>query len=64
MSMLREYVNWPIGMLEHIEALEQLRVLANGERIRVEQSKSEIPRGIDTPDDVGQVLKILLEQDK
>ena len=64
MSMLREYVNWPIGMFEHIEALEQLRVLANGERIRVEQSTSEIPRGIDTPEDVAHVLKILSEEDK
>ena len=59
MSLLRDFVTWPIARLERIEALEQLRVLANGERIQIVQSVVNIPPGIDTPEDVPNVLETL-----
>jgi len=41
---------WPVGRLEQIEKLEQLRVLENGESILVAVT-SRATRGIDTPED-------------
>jgi len=45
--------------VEDIERLEQLRVLWHGYRIAVAVSKSEIPPGVDTPEDLEAVRKIL-----
>jgi 3-deoxy-manno-octulosonate cytidylyltransferase (CMP-KDO synthetase) len=45
--------------LEKAEALEQLRVLWHGERIAVAISKSEIPPGVDTPQDLEAVRRML-----
>ena len=43
----------PSSALEHIEALEQLRVLWQGERIHVEVAQSHLPvEGVDTPEDL------------
>ena len=48
---LLEFTNWPAGVLEQTEMLEQLRYLENGIRIRmIETSTSSI--GIDTPEDL------------
>ncbi len=63
MSLLRDFVTWPTATLERTEALEQLRVLANGERIQMAQSVVYIPPGIDTPEDVPNVLEFLSEED-
>ena len=49
-SLLMQMPMWPVGRLEQIEKLEQLRVLENGESILV----AVVPRaarGIDTPED-------------
>jgi len=59
MAMLQRYVSWPAHPLEQTEHLEQLRVLARGENIRVELSQVEIPPGIDVPEDVNRVLAAL-----
>ena len=59
MRLLKEFVAWPMATLEQTEALEQLRVLANGESIRVAEPHAEIPPGIDTPEDVARVLEAL-----
>ncbi|ADU96686.1 3-deoxy-D-manno-octulosonate cytidylyltransferase [Thermovibrio ammonificans HB-1] len=55
---LEKFVNWPVGRLEGLEKLEQLRILENGERIKVELVEKEL-HGVDTPRDVEKVNKIL-----
>ena len=59
LNFLKDFTAWPMAWLEKIEALEQLRVLANGETIQLAKSSTEIPPGIDTPDDVDSVLEAL-----
>lgn len=52
-SFIKEYVNWPASELEHIEALEQLRVLFQGEKIHVAVANSNVPvEGVDTAEDL------------
>ena len=41
--------------IQPLEALEQLRVLWNGERIAVHVSKSRPGPGVDTPEDLARV---------
>ena len=60
-SFLREYVSWIPSDIEGIEALEQLRALWHGARIRVDVSNQTLGPGIDTPADVEHVLKLLKE---
>ena len=58
-SFLKKYSRLKASPLEKAEALEQLRVLWHGYRIAVAVSKSEIPPGVDTPEDLEAVRKIL-----
>jgi 3-deoxy-manno-octulosonate cytidylyltransferase (CMP-KDO synthetase) len=58
-SFLKKYSRLKASPLEKAEALEQLRVLWHGYRIAVAVSRSEIPPGVDTPDDLEAVRKIL-----
>ncbi len=52
-GFIKDYVNWPASQLEQVEALEQLRVLYQGEHIHVEVAKSNVPvEGVDTPEDL------------
>lgn len=52
-GFIKDYVNWPTSELEQVEALEQLRVLYQGERIHVAVANSHVPvEGVDTPDDL------------
>ncbi|OUS28969.1 3-deoxy-manno-octulosonate cytidylyltransferase [Thalassotalea sp. 42_200_T64] len=52
-GFIKDYVQWPASALEQIEALEQLRVLWQGEKIHVEVAKSRLPvEGVDTPEDL------------
>ncbi len=52
-AFIKDYVNWPASQLEHIEALEQLRVLYYGEKIHVAEAKTHVPvEGVDTPEDL------------
>ncbi len=52
-DFIKDYVNWPASQLEHIEALEQLRVLYYGEKIHVAEAKAYVPvEGVDTPEDL------------
>lgn len=60
-SALRNFVSWPVGELEHIEKLEQLRFMENGIKIHLAQSCEAIPPGVDTEEDF-QMLKKILEQ--
>jgi 3-deoxy-manno-octulosonate cytidylyltransferase (CMP-KDO synthetase) len=51
-SLLNEFVKWPVAGLERIESLEQLRILANGKKIHVAESIKKVPGGVDTPEDL------------
>lgn len=58
-AALQEFVAWPVGMLESIEMLEQLRFLENGKKIHVEPSCEAVPGGVDTPEDLMQINALL-----
>lgn len=49
---LRRFSAWPSAPLEECEALEQLRALSHGLRIRVGQIETTPPRGVDTEADL------------
>ena len=55
---LLEFTGWPMGRLENVEKLEQLRYLENGISIRmIETSFTGI--GIDTPEDLEKAKKLI-----
>jgi 3-deoxy-manno-octulosonate cytidylyltransferase (CMP-KDO synthetase) len=58
-GFLWRYARLPASPLEEIEALEQLRVLWHGFRIAVVVSPTETPPGVDTPQDLEAVRKML-----
>ncbi len=58
-AFLKKYSRLKASPLEKVEALEQLRVLWHGYRIAVAISETEIPPGVDTPQDLEAVRKIL-----
>ena len=58
-GFLKKYARLKPAPLEKSEALEQLRVLWHGFRIAVTVSETEIPPGVDTPQDLEAVRKIL-----
>ena len=54
-GLLAEFVEWPMALMESIEKLEQLRVLANGHRIHVELACEPVPTGVDTQADLERI---------
>lgn len=54
-GFLRRYVSWPPSDLENIEALEQLRILWQGERILVLPVEQAPEAGVDTEEDLARV---------
>lgn len=58
-GFIRQYVKWEPSELEHIELLEQLRVLWYGEKIHVDVAKAIPSVGVDTPEDLERVRAIL-----
>lgn len=58
-GFVREYVRWPVAPIEQQEALEQLRVLWNGQRIFVSVSDRAPPAGVDTEEDLKRVEQVL-----
>ena len=58
-SFLKRYSRLKASPLEKAEALEQLRVLWHGYRIAVAVSETEIPPGVDTPQDLEAVRKMV-----
>lgn len=54
-GFIRRYVTWTPSPLEHIEMLEQLRVLWYGEKIHVAVAKEVPGTGVDTPEDLARV---------
>jgi 3-deoxy-manno-octulosonate cytidylyltransferase (CMP-KDO synthetase) len=59
-ALLRQFVSWSPSPLERIEKLEQLRVLWNGQSIRVCTACQALPAGVDTPADLERVRTIIL----
>jgi 3-deoxy-manno-octulosonate cytidylyltransferase (CMP-KDO synthetase) len=57
-GFLRKYAALKESPLEKAEALEQLRALWHGHRIAVTVSRSPVPPGVDTPEDLEAVRRI------
>jgi len=58
-AFLKRYASLPQCTLEKHEALEQLRILWNGEKIHVEEAVELPGHGVDTPEDLEQVKQLL-----
>lgn len=58
-GFLRRYVRWPASQLEAVEALEQLRILWQGERILVLPVDEAPHAGVDTEGDLRRVEEVL-----
>jgi len=58
-GFLKRYSRLKPAPLETAEALEQLRVLWHGFRIAVTVSETEIPPGVDTPQDLDAVRRMI-----
>ncbi|PWG63230.1 3-deoxy-manno-octulosonate cytidylyltransferase [Sediminicurvatus halobius] len=58
-AFLHRYPGLPATALERLEQLEQLRALANGERIQVADARTSPGPGVDTPEDLERVARLL-----
>jgi len=58
-GFLKNFSKLEVSPLEKTEALEQLRALWHGFRIAVAVSEADIPPGVDTPQDLEAVRRIL-----
>ncbi len=58
-KVLHDFVNWPQSELETTEQLEQLRAMANGVRIHIQKACANIPAGVDTPEDLEKVRRLM-----
>ena len=58
-GFLKKYCAWEASPLEHIEALEQLRILWHGEKILVQIVEKTPPAGVDTLEDLQRVEAFL-----
>jgi len=59
---LEAFVAWPQGRLERCEQLEQLRALEHGTRIQVLIERTAQSAGVDVPEDVARVERLLRER--
>ncbi|MEE1925839.1 3-deoxy-manno-octulosonate cytidylyltransferase [Pseudomonas sp. 148P] len=58
-GFLQDFVGWGPCWLEQTEALEQLRALWHGVRIHVADALEAPPVGVDTPEDLERVRRLL-----
>ena len=58
-SALQEFVTWPVAELEQLEKLEQLRFLENHHKIHVSTAHTDDHVGVDTPEDLDRVARIM-----
>ena len=58
-GFLHDFVAWGPCLLEDTECLEQLRALWNGVRIHVADALQSPPAGVDTPEDLERVRRLL-----
>ena len=61
-SALDEFVTYKEGQLESLEKLEQLRFMENGASIVAEKAVRPIPAGVDTQEDLEQVIAIFKDK--
>jgi len=66
-AFLQLFSQLPVGTLERVESLEQLRVLENGHKIFIVQTQCENPHlsgfGVDTQEEIEAAEKMLAEMD-
>jgi len=60
-AFLHQFVRWQPAPPEQCEQLEQLRVLYQGVRIHVAPAVTAVPPGVDTPDDLEQMRRMLAQ---
>lgn len=58
-SVLRQFVTWPVSPLEATEKLEQLRAMHHGIAIHAEPCREFIPPGVDTAADLEHVRALV-----
>ena len=58
-GFLKTFSHWPVGNLEKIESLEQLRVLEQGEQISIDIACAETGIGVDTNKDLEKARKLI-----
>ncbi|MBD8525281.1 3-deoxy-manno-octulosonate cytidylyltransferase [Pseudomarimonas arenosa] len=58
-ATLDAFTRLPAAWLEQVEALEQLRALQAGWRVAVALSPVAVPAGVDTPEDLERVRRVL-----
>ena len=58
-GFLKRFASLQVSPLERLEGLEQLRALWHGHRIAVAVSEEGVPPGVDTPQDLEAVRRIL-----
>lgn len=58
-SVLKQFVTWPLSPLEDTEKLEQLRAMQHGIGIYAERCCASIPPGVDTAEDLEHVRHML-----
>lgn len=61
-KMLNDFVRWDPAPLEQTECLEQLRALWNGVGIHVAAADETPPAGVDTPEDLARIARLMAEQ--
>lgn len=61
-AFLQRYCQWTSSALEQVEALEQLRILWHGEPILVQLVTQAPVAGVDTPEDLERVTRILAQR--
>lgn len=61
-ALLHDFVQWPVALLESLEKLEQLRILAKGHRMHVAPACTAVPGGVDTAADLERVRAIMGER--
>lgn len=59
-AMLKAFSSWQMGILEQLEALEQLRVLEQGQKIAIDIALTSLPAGVDTQADLDRLNQLPL----
>jgi 3-deoxy-manno-octulosonate cytidylyltransferase (CMP-KDO synthetase) len=63
LAALRQFVSLPVGTLERLESLEQLRLVEHGIGIRLALASTAVPGGVDTEADLQRVREALAHGD-
>ncbi|MFI3256150.1 MAG: 3-deoxy-manno-octulosonate cytidylyltransferase [Psittacicella sp.] len=61
-SYINTYINYPSSILEESEKLEQLRAIYYGDKIYVDLALVEPPIGVDTQEDLENIIRIFKEK--